>query len=467
MAGTADKNLEQIMARIREQVRMRKPVVGTAVSPSPAPFPVAPSEALALFPLADLQYEVRQCHATHAAVGTLNRRPSGLPNQLAQFVKKAMRRSLTWYTRPLHLFHGSVTRALNETMLALDSIQHNITELQLRWERLDKAQQQVESVVQQHVDRLKTALDAEVGGLPGVSHALGGLRAQVDGLLAELGGLPAELANLRREFDSRSRQSERRLRRLAYEAKQNLPAPNSSTTTAPDMFPSEVHGEAEFDYTGFEDRFRGDEADIRARQAVYLQYFRGCENVLDLGCGRGEFLEILGDNAISASGVESNLDMYLLCRDKRLNVAHQDMFALLNSAPDESLGGVFCSQVIEHLSSANQLLLMELLGRKLKRGAPAVIETINPECLYALAHNFFLDPTHVRPVHPELIRFALQQLDFERVELRFFAPVNSGHRLPQLKSSIVDPNLEQFNHAVQHLNELLYGYQDYAAIAWR
>jgi O-antigen chain-terminating methyltransferase len=233
------------------------------------------------------------------------------------------------------------------------------------------------------------------------------------------------------------------------------------------MFPSEVHGEAEFDYTGFEDRFRGDEADIRARQAVYLQYFRGCQNVLDLGCGRGEFLEILGDNAISASGVESNLDMYLLCRDKRLNVAHQDVFAFLNSAPDESLGGVFCSQVIEHLSSANQLLLMELLGRKLKRGAPAVIETINPECLYALAHNFFLDPTHVRPVHPEMIRFALQQLDFERVELRFFAPVNSGRRLPQLKSSIVDPNLEQFNHAVQQLNELLYGYQDYAAIAWR
>ena len=70
MAGTADKNLEQIMARIREQVRMRKPVVGTAVSPSPAPFPVAPSEALALFLLTDLQYEVRECHATHAAVGT-------------------------------------------------------------------------------------------------------------------------------------------------------------------------------------------------------------------------------------------------------------------------------------------------------------------------------------------------------------------------------------------------------------
>ena len=137
MAGTADKNLEQIMARIREQVRMRKPVVGTAVSPSPAPFPVAPSEALALFPLADLQYEVRECQPLTQSVGILNPRPPGLPNQLAQFAKKAMRRSLTWYTRPLHLFHGLVTRAVNQTMLALDSIQHNITELQLQWQRLD------------------------------------------------------------------------------------------------------------------------------------------------------------------------------------------------------------------------------------------------------------------------------------------------------------------------------------------
>jgi hypothetical protein len=117
---------------------MRKPVVGTAVSPSP--FPVATSEALALFPMADLQYEVRECQPLTQSVGILNPRPPGLPNQLAQFVKKVVRRSLTWYTwytRPLHLFHGLVTRAVNQTMLALDSIQHNITELQLQWQRLD------------------------------------------------------------------------------------------------------------------------------------------------------------------------------------------------------------------------------------------------------------------------------------------------------------------------------------------
>jgi O-antigen chain-terminating methyltransferase len=436
MPEQSRQKIDQIMARIREQVRLRQ---GSAAVTN-VPVEASSGETatllagLSLPDFTEFQYNLAECNATHAAVGALNPRPSGIHNQLAQFIKKVMRRALTWYTRPLHQFHGAATRTLNATALVLRTLQDNVV-----------------------------LLEKQISGL---SAELASVRRETLAVLEQGETLRGELAREQEHYENRVRRSESIVRRLAYQAppEQISAAPSPDR---PDMFASEIPADFGFDYWLFENRFRGKETDVREKQAVYLEYFRERENVVDLGCGRGEFLELLRDNKICARGVETNLDMYLLCRDKRLDVIHQDIFAYLRSVPDESVGGVFCSQVIEHLSAGNQLQLLTLLGKKLQRGAPAVVETINPECLYALARNFFLDPTHVRPVHPEMLQFALQELGFQRVELRFLAPVNSERWIPPLKPSQAAADVERFNRAMDHVNSLLYGHQDYAAIAWR
>jgi len=236
-----------------------------------------------------------------------------------------------------------------------------------------------------------------------------------------------------------------------------------STAAVPPMFPSEVKQDLEFDYFAFEERYRGDEALIRGRQQEYLQHYRGRENVLDVGCGRGEFLELLREKNISAKGVELGTDQYLLCQEKGLDVVQQDLFTYLESLPDESLGGLFSAQVIEHLTASDQLRYVALAYRKTKPGSPVIFETINAQCVWAVMHNFFLDPTHVRPVHPETLKFAMESAHFKNVALLFLNP-RSDRYIPALQCEGEVRNVQEFNQQLRLLNELLYGDQDYAAI---
>jgi O-antigen chain-terminating methyltransferase len=231
------------------------------------------------------------------------------------------------------------------------------------------------------------------------------------------------------------------------------------------MFPSGLRRDSGFDYAGFEDLFRGDEELIRARQQEYVEYFRGRERVVDIGCGRGEFLELLRDQNIDATGVELNTDQYLLCKEKGLRVVQEELFTFLESLPDASLGGIFSAQVIEHLTASDQLRLVELAYEKVASGSPVIFETINAQCVYAVMRNFFLDPTHVRPVHPETLKFAMESMKYRDVTLRFSSRAE-GH-LPALTPDSNTESLAEFNQAIARLNDLIYGFQDYAAVGWR
>ena len=96
-----------------------------------------------------------------------------------------------------------------------------------------------------------------------------------------------------------------------------------------------------------------------------------------------------------------------------------------------------------------------------------MIETINPECFLALSRNFFLDPTHVRPVHPEMLRFLLESLNFEKVELQFSSPANLGQSIPKLTLPQAASDLGRFNKVLEQMNALLFGCQDYAVVGYR
>jgi len=265
----------------------------------------------------------------------------------------------------------------------------------------------------------------------------------------------------------RSSRAERRVRRFLHVLTDGQPT-DGGPMAKPSLEQRKAlsHNlEPEFDYFGLEERFRGSEGEIKHRQRAYVEYFKGLDQVLDIGSGRGEFLELLMEAGIKAKGVDLDLDMVLYCQEKGLDVVREDAFVYLDSLPDESLGGIFAAQVIEHLEPLRIVELVKLCQRKLRPGGPLIFETPNPACLMVFARSFYMDPSHIRPIHPETMKFVLESAGFEDLQLRFSAPVEAVMRIPPLAGAGADGlTLEEFNKGIERLNELLYGCQDYAVI---
>lgn len=154
-------------------------------------------------------------------------------------------------------------------------------------------------------------------------------------------------------------------------------------------------------YRGFEDLFRGPEQRVAALQRTYLPLFASRQGVVDIGCGRGEFLDLLRDAGVGARGVDPDAGMVGRSREKGHEVAHGDGNSFLASQPDGSLGAIFSAQVIEHLSYTELTRFFELSRQKLEPGGLLVAETMNPHSLAAFK-LFWVDPTHVAPIFPEV-----------------------------------------------------------------
>jgi len=224
----------------------------------------------------------------------------------------------------------------------------------------------------------------------------------------------------------------------------------------------------DFDYFGLEERFRGSEEQIKDRQRMYADYFHGQEEVLDIGCGRGEFLELLRELGIKARGVDVDTDMVLLCREKGLHVVQEDAFSCLENLPDDSLGGIFAAQVIEHFPSDQIIRLVKRCYQKIRPGGVVVLETPNPQCLSVFARSFYMDFSHVWPCHPEAMRYLLESVGFEEIRVVFSSPVNASLGIPPVADArVFGEETDRFNRTAAFLNELLLGPQDYAIIGWR
>jgi len=171
-------------------------------------------------------------------------------------------------------------------------------------------------------------------------------------------------------------------------------------------------------YFAFEDHFRGSREEIKERQRVFVHYFEGCSNVLDIGCGRGEFLELMRDEGIGARGVDLDETMVEFCRSRGLEVELNDAVSYLEHLEDESLDGVFIDQVVEHLEVAYFIKLLHLIYKKIAFDGYIVVETVNILNPGALS-NFYIDPTHIWPVHPELLKFLTDQAGFRGTSITF------------------------------------------------
>jgi SAM-dependent methyltransferase len=177
------------------------------------------------------------------------------------------------------------------------------------------------------------------------------------------------------------------------------------------------------DTLDFADLFRGSTDFIADRQRGYLPLLEGRTRIVDLGCGRGEFLELLREHGLTGIGVELDAAMVDRCRSRGLTVEHADAYAYLGSVPDASLDVVFSAQVIEHVPSDRLPELLELAHRKLAQDGLFIAETVNPESHEALK-TFFVDLTHQRPIYPQVLLYLCLQAGFGSA--RIFYPCSGG-----------------------------------------
>jgi O-antigen chain-terminating methyltransferase len=212
-------------------------------------------------------------------------------------------------------------------------------------------------------------------------------------------------------------------------------------------------------YANFENQFRGTRKEIRQRQCVYLPLLKQAQSIskngptIDLGCGRGEWLELLRDEGCVAIGVDQNRVFLEGCRELNLDVTEGDALEFLRGQKRASASAVTSFHMIEHLEHRVLMALIDESLRVLRPGGIVIFETPNPRNVIVGSCNFYLDPTHKRPIPPDLSRYLLEARGFIGVEILELHPARQEHFLSEGPQQILDK-----------VNTMLYSFQDYAVI---
>ena len=468
--------LAQMVSEIRERVKARHAAsTGGAID-------------LPLPDLMPLLHARDAAQAKVAAIGSVNPRPGGVVNTLVQSVKRNIARGLQWFVRDQVDFNRETIRALNATIEALDESNRTMVRLAaVAGERIEGMQRQVEQVADLHAhwqawraewehklvvneaQFTRATSDLQHAFQHRVTLAEESFRQQVAGqhrdYLAALERATADvqtklwedLARIRGEYEALIHHELRVVRQRAVAGGAvaggavAASGGGAGTVAAGGAGSAVGYDSPEMDWLKFAERFRGSAEYVRENQRQYVERFRGATGeVLDIGCGRGEFLGLLREAGIAGRGIEASRELVALCREQGLEVEQGDLFAHLEALSDGSLGGVFCAQVVEHLTAADALRMVKLVAAKLKRGGCFIAETPNPECLAIFATHFYIDPTHTRPIPPALLAFYFEEAGLGRIEVM---------RLGQAADSM--PSLKELPASVR---EAFFGSLDYACL---
>lgn len=426
---------EELAAAIREareRVRARYPQ--TAAGPVPVP----------LADLMPLVHARDAAQAKVAAIGSVNPRRGGPLNSIIQTAKRLAARALDWHVREQVEFNRDVIacveaamEALNETNRALVEMGRQIGELRriegeaqqladIRHHWVEWRAGQERKVAHNEMQFLRSVADLQSAFQHRTTLMESNFRDTVRGQHAEF---TAALERANAEMQKRFWTDMEKIR-LEYERliHAELRVLRMRAAGAGDGGRGTGGGAgsgapaAALDALAFAARFRGSEEYVREKQRLYLPYFEGRENVLDIGCGRGEFLELMREARVPARGIDLDRELVALCGSKGLQAEEADLFAHLDALPEASLGGIFCAQVVEHLPPERLPDFVRLAATRLERGGVLAIETPNPGCLAIFATHFYLDPTHTRPVPHPLMAFYLEEAGMGGIEVHRLSP---------------------------------------------
>lgn len=434
-AAETDPELAGRLGAIRDQIRKRLERTVPTAPDLPRP------------PIERLQKAAAAVRSLASAIGTVNPRPPGLANELVQALKRTMVRLFDWQVRPQRDFNQAAAECFLRTAELLEATNRNLQALAASLEPFARFYQELA----QELDSIPEQMKRQRWAYEGMLHR------QSRGLTE----------NLRQEFQEELRVLRQRVAAQAKAGEVRAAVP--PMTGAGAAKEAQAPGTPLLDYFQFERDFRGTEEEIRARQSFYLPYFRERKNVLDLACGRGEFLELMRELKVPARGVDLDADMIGRCREKNLDVIQGDVFAHLAGLPDGSLDGIFSAQFVEHLPAELYANLIAQCARKLIAGGVLAIETPNPECLAIFSQTFYLDPTHVRPIPPGQLRYLFTEAGLTRITTHFLSPAGVGLPLiPPLTSRVIEADrLKAWNESVARFNETFFGGMDYAVIGYR
>lgn len=420
---------------------------------------------------------------------TSHRKVSG---KLIVFGKKFVRKFLRWYVatpfKSQTEFNGSITRSLNETTNLLvvaktkieeltfshNELMNKINQMEERLSRQDNIIEKYENNFQKQLEILKTEQitngTEKMNSIEEELRSVGTFVNEQKNTLSNFIFPKLDEMNGRIHFNEQQLRTELNFLNYRIRKSKNTHIKNAEVSSLhmnidKDTAESKTE-ESQFDYLLFENRFRGSNEDIRNRQLKYLPYFENKQNVLDIGCGRGEFIELLLNSNVSAKGIDMTDEMVEYCQDLGLPVVKQDAINYLEKQEDNSIGGIFLGQVIEHIPFDSIIKLVELAWNKLMPGCYLIMETPNPQTLAIFNRSFYMDPTHVKPVHPLTVQFLTESVGFRESKIIYSGRVEKESALPHVQASLDSiQNIEEINNSIDRLNDLLFGDQDYALIA--
>jgi O-antigen chain-terminating methyltransferase len=253
--------------------------------------------------------------------------------------------------------------------------------------------------------------------------------------------------------------------RLARLERRRAPAPTAAAAEVAPAAPSPTAHQG-VDYLAFEARFRGSEETVRERQEVYRRHLEGRRRAVDLGCGRGELLELMRETGVAAYGVDTEPDFVDLVEEKGLEVRREDAVSHVERLATGDVDAIVASHLVEHLPPGVVARLVGAAADALAEGGILIVETPNPESLVAGSINFHRDPTHLRPVHPETLAFLCESAGFSEVQILRLSPVPDPERL-LVPAPGDEPLARHVDRLAEQLNGVIYGWQDYAVLARR
>jgi 2-polyprenyl-3-methyl-5-hydroxy-6-metoxy-1,4-benzoquinol methylase len=316
------------------------------------------------------------------------------------------------------------------------------------------------------LERIERIADEQSGDIRRVERELienvDSLRRDLSGQLTAIQGAFAQQRAQIETVESVASGAEKIIAKLAVANVAHLPAAAEASSLS--------ENRAGYSYLLLENRFRGSEEEISRRVEPYAEVFSGVnKSVLEIGGGRGELQRIFKARGIDSYMVDVDAAMVEAASASGVRAQLGDGIAHLRSLEDHSIAGVIALQVVEHLTRAQLEELMDLSRRKVVAGGHVIFETINPQSVLALSSNYFRDPTHIFPMHPDTLKYMMELAGFASAEVRYLSPVAAEAQLREVPiSEYMSPqwaySVELLNHNVKQLNSLLYGYQEFCII---